>query len=256
MSYPADEFKQSIYQDAARYDAMHWWKTDDIAFWDRMAREFGPRVLELAAGTGRLALAVLKEGISYTGVEISKSFLTWARMKLAPLGKRARFVAGDIRDFHLEETYDLIFIGFNSFLHLLRDSDARACLACVKEHCHENSRFALDIFVPDPVFLYRPGDTRVHAMIYLDPETQRTVKVEETNVYEPETEVNHIRWYCSTDEEQDFLVLDFTMRMYFPDTMDWLLHEAGFRIIDKWGDYDRTPFDEDSHLQIYVAQPA
>ena len=50
----------SIYVDADRYDAEHWWKTDDLVFWNEMAGEFGPRVLELAAGTGRLALPVLE----------------------------------------------------------------------------------------------------------------------------------------------------------------------------------------------------
>ena len=243
-----------IYRDARRYDAEHWWKTDDLAFWEAMARDFGPRVLELAAGTGRLALPVLQTAAAYTGVEISKAFLQRARDKLAPHGQRVRLVAGDMRSFHLGETFDLIFIGFNAFLHLLTNADALAALACVREHCHSDTRFALDIFVPDPLFLYRPEGQRVPTQVYADPQTGAAVKVEETNSYDPETELNHIRWYYSTDEDRDFWVTDFTLRMYFPDTMDRLLHDAGFRVTDKWGDYRRTPFSTDSDLQIYLAQ--
>lgn len=40
--------------------------------------------------------------------------------------------------------------------------------------------------------------------------------------------------------------------MIYPDTMDRLLTEAGLIIRDKLGDYDGTPFDENSRLQIYV----
>lgn len=254
MSAPSAEFDLPIYQDAARYDAEHWWKTDDLAFWEAMAGEFGPRVLELAAGTGRLALPVLQTGATYTGVEISTAFLRRARDKLACYGSRARLVQGDIRDFHLDETFDLIFIGFNAFLHLLTDEDALAALACVRKHCHEGTRFVIDIFVPEPLFLYRPEGQRVPAKVYPDPKTGATVKVEETNSYDPETELNHLRWYYSTDKDKDFLVINFTLRMYFSDTMDRLLHDAGFRIADKWGDYNRTPLSEESELQIYVAQ--
>lgn len=254
MPNPSTAGELPIYQDAARYDAEHWWKTDDLPFWEAMAGEFGPRVLELAAGTGRLALPVLKTGATYTGVEISESFLQRAREKLTPFCQRVSLVRGDIRNFHLDETFDLIFIGFNSFLHLLTDDDALATLACVREHCHESTRFIMDIFVPDPLFLYRPKDRRVPAKIYRDSETGGAVKVEEINSYDPETELNRLRWYYSTDENKDFLVIDFTLRMYFPDTMDRLLHDGGFQVAAKWGDYNRTPLSPDSELQIYVAR--
>ncbi|UCD38855.1 MAG: class I SAM-dependent methyltransferase, partial [Fidelibacterota bacterium] len=215
---------------------------------------YGPRVLELAAGTGRLAVPVLQTGATYTGLEISEPFLQRARDKLASYGRQARLVHGDIRNTRLGETFDLIFIGFNSFLHLLTDDDAQAALACVREHCHGDTRFVIDIFIPDPLFLYRPNDTRVPAKVYPDSETGTTVKVEETNHYDPDTELNHLRWYYSTDSKKDFVIADFTLRMYFPDTMDRLLHDSGFTVLEKWGDYQRQPLDENSELQIYVAQ--
>jgi SAM-dependent methyltransferase len=253
----ADDSKATglpIYQDAARYDAEYWWKVDDLAFWASMARQFGPRVLELASGTGRLAEPILKTGATYTGVEISEPLHKRARDKLASYHQQARLVHGDIRDLHLNDTFDLILIGFNSFLHLLTDEDALTALDCVREHCHNDTRFMIDIFVPDPIFLYRPADQRVPTKIYPEPETGAAVKVDETNRYDPETELNYLRWYYSTDDAKDFLIIDFTLRMYFPDTMDRLLHDAGFKIISKWGDYQRRSFNENSELQIYLAQ--
>ncbi len=256
LDLTTEEFGSPIYQDAARYDAEHWWKLDDIAFWREMAHSYGPKVLELAAGTGRLARPVLEAGCHYTGVEISDGFVERAKFKLGQYGDRAVMIEGDIRTIKLGETFDLIFIGFNSFLHLLTDDDAKAALKTIQMHSHESTHFIIDIFVPNPLFLYRPEGHRVQNMTFPDPVKQTSVNVEETNSYDAETGLNRITWYYSTEEEIDFLVYDFTVRMYFPDTMDRLLHDAGYRIVHKWGDYDQRPQDAESHLQIYVAQPA
>lgn len=250
------EFDLPLYQDAALYDAEHWWKTDDLIFWREMAEEYGPRVLELAAGTGRLGLHVLQTQATYTGVEISEGFLRRARSKLGPFGRRARLIQGDIRQLHLGETFDLIFIGFNSFMHLLTDEDALATLGCVREHCHSATRFIIDLFVPDPLVLTRPAGHRIQAMVYPDPETGDTVTVDETNDYDSETELTRVCWYYSTTRARDFLKYDFTVRIYYPDTLDRLIHDSGLRVVEKWGDYKRSPFGPESKLQIYVAQLA
>lgn len=256
MPATASEFDLPLYRDAQRYDAEHWWKTDDLKFWRELAVEFGPRVLELAAGTGRLALTVLESDSHYTGLEISAPFLERAREKLALYGNRARLIQGDMRDFHLGQSFDLIFIGFNAFLHLLTDDDAQATLHCVGEHCHPETRLAIDIFVPDPLFLYRSPNQRAVAMEYIDPNDGRTVKVSETNQYDPLTEINRISWYYSAAQRPDFLRYDFTMRMFYPDTMDRLLHDCGFQVLEKWDDYRRHPFGPDSTLQLYLARLA
>ena len=250
-----DNFADPIYQDATRYDAEHWWKTDDLPFWKKMAARHGPRVLELAAGTGRLAPSILAAGASYTGVDISAPFLEQAAANLAGEGSAVKLLRADMRSFDLGDTFDLILIGFNSFLHLLTDEDALAALARARVHCHPRTRLAIDIFVPDPLFLYRPANRRVEAMRYTDPATGESVIVEESNRYDPERELNHIRWTYSTENRRDFLEYEFVMRMYYPDTMDRLLHEAGFRVASKWGDYDETPLAPGSALQLYVAVP-
>ncbi len=253
--FDMEEYQNTIYHDALRYDDEHWWKKDDMEFWKKMLEESsGNRVLELAAGTGRLALPLIRAGADYTGIEISPEFVERANLKIKPEMKGGQVLPGDIRDFHLDETFDLIFIGFNSFLHMLTNDDATACLLCVREHMHENSRFIIDIFRPDPLFLYRPENRRFPTMEYMDSETQKRVTVEESNVYDPETEINKIRWYYSTEEKNDDRIYDFSMRMFWPDTMNRLLTDAGFTILHVWGNYEKKDFDEESNLQIYVAK--
>ena len=154
-------------------------------------------------------------------------------------------------NFKLNQTYDLIFIGFNSFLHLLTDTEVISFLDCVKKHMNNNSRFIIDIFVPNPLFLYRPEGVRFNVLEYIDSKSKNTIVVEESNEYDFETEVNKITWYFSSNETKDFDKKYFSMRMFFPSKMNQMLIEAGFTILHQWGDYYRTPLGEGSKLQIY-----
>jgi SAM-dependent methyltransferase len=213
----------------------------------------GKKVLELAAGTGRLAIPLIREGAEYTGIEISPEFCKQAEKKLLHHQMDAMFIQGDIRELDLNETFDLIFIGFNSFLHLLKDDDAQACLKCVKKHMHKDTLFVIDIFVPNPLFLYRP-ETRFPVMEYIDSITGELTKVEEISVYDSGSGINKITWFYNTPSQTDDKIYSFTMRMYFPDTMNRLLIDSGFTIQNMIGKHDFSDFQEDSELQIYICK--
>ena len=251
-TFDTSEFENTIYQDPQRYDDEYWWKTDDIEFWKQIfSMTPGGKVLELAAGTGRLAIPLIREGAEYTGVEISPAFCNQAKTKLSQHQMNATFLQGDIRELELNDTFDLIFIGFNSFLHLLKDEDAKACLNCVKKHMHKETLFVIDIFVPNPLFLYRP-ETRFPVMDYKDSKTNELTTVDEISVYDPETEINKITWFYNTPTKKNDAIYSFTMRMYFPDTMNRLLIDAGLNIKNIFGSHERNDFTEDSELQIYL----
>ena len=56
------------------YDDQFWWKKNDIEFWKSRFDNKHGSILEFAAGTGRLAIPLIKEGANYTGVEISEEY--------------------------------------------------------------------------------------------------------------------------------------------------------------------------------------
>ena len=252
--FDVSEFENTIYKDPQRYDDEYWWKSDDFEFWKGIFNKVsGNKVLELASGTGRLAIPLIREGAEYTGIEISPQFCAQSIKKLKSHNMSFNIHEGDIRDFNLNETFDLIFIGFNSFLHLLDNGDAEACLQCVKKHMHEKTLFVIDIFVPNPLFLYRP-EIRFPVMEYKDSETNSLVTVEEISVYDPESEINKITWYYNTAQKKDDTIYSFTMRMYFPDTMNRMLVENEFEILQDLGSHNFDEFKESSELQIYICK--
>jgi len=226
-------------------------------FWKNIFYETnGNKVLELACGTGRLAQVLLQEGAQYTGLEIKPNFVQAAKSKLSAFGDLVSIVRGDMRSFELNKKFDFVFIGFNSFLHLLTDKDALDFFRCVQQHLHNNSRFVIDIYIPDPLFLYRPERVRFPVLEYTDSKTGEHVYVEESNVYDSDSEINDLVWYFSTANKKDFDVRRFSMRMYFPSKMNQILIEAGFKICHQWGDYYRTDINEGSKLHIYDVQVA
>ena len=223
-----------------------------MEFWKNVFHETnGNMVLELACGTGRLAQILLREGANYTGIEIHPEFVSASRKKLSSFGDSVSIITGDIRSFNLEGKFDLIFIGFNSFLHLLTDKEAINCLRCVQRNMHKNSRLIIDIYIPDPLFLYRPEKMRFPVLEYTDSNLEEHVYIEESNVYNSKTEVNELIWYFSTKNNKDFDVRRFYMRMYFPSKMNQMLIDSGFKICHQWGDYNRMDLNDASKLQIY-----
>ena len=90
-------------------------------FWSNIFSEIsGNTILELACGTGRLAYSLVRDGADYTGIEMSTDFADLAKKKLIKAGNSVSIIPGDMRNFKLNITFDLIFIGFNSFLHLFQ----------------------------------------------------------------------------------------------------------------------------------------
>ena len=74
----------------------------------------------------------------------------------------------------------------------------------------------------------------------------------EINEYDEESQINRLTWSL---EKNNQIMADkyfFSMRMYYPHEMDILLADSGFRIEEKIGDYDGSPMDSDSEMQIYI----
>ena len=241
---------KDIYSDPELYEAAHWWKTNDIEFIADAAAELGGPVLEMAAGTGRLALPIIEQGINYTGIELSSAFVKFARKKLVKFRDLAQVLEGDMRNVDLDQQFQFIFIGFNSIFHLLNNEDVASFFSCVYSHLQDDGLFLIDAFVPHPIFLYR-AKQKYYVMEFDWPSGEHCI-VNETNHYDSDTQINHIHWYFNTSGENEMDEYRFDMHMIFPDTMDRLLTEAGFVIKEKYGDYDKTPLDPESQLQIYV----
>jgi|AP45_3_1055517.scaffolds.fasta_scaffold30911_2 SAM-dependent methyltransferase len=237
-----------IYTKPELYDAIHQAYSSDKNLITSIAEKAGGPVLELASGTGRLAQLILDLGLDYTGIDSSVEFLKSA---IHEFGDRATFHQNDMRQFELDQKFNFIFIGFNSFLHNLTDEDANQCLQSVFNHLTNGGTFLVSTFIPDPSFLYREKGKQYPATSPFNFDGSRC-RIMETNEYEEETQINQLTWQLERDGTLEPEKYHYRMRMFYPHMMDILLSDAGLRITEKMGDYDGSPMDEESGMQIYV----
>jgi len=230
------------------YDDQFWWKKDDIEFWKSLLIFPNANILELAAGTGRLAAPFLREGVQYTGLELSKEYVTYANLKF-PFSKP--ILLGDMKHFNLEQSYDFVFIGFNSLLHLLFESDVVHCLQSIKRHMHANTKLYIDIFMPHASFMYRDSSSPMVIMEFFDSLKNHESKIEESIDYNSDNEIISVIWDYKNNYNKSYQKFKFKMKAYYPDTLNRLLIDNGFIIHNLWGGYDMSHLNEDSSLQIY-----
>ena len=124
----------------------------EVAFYERVAREAGGPVLELACGTGRIVLPLAKAGLHVTGVDLSEAMLTIALRKLAVLPasvqERLNLVNQDMGALSLGRRFGFVFVPFRSFQHLLTIDLQRKSLEAIRRHLEPNGRLALHLFDP------------------------------------------------------------------------------------------------------------
>ena len=232
------------------YDKQFWWKKDDVEFWKKLLFSKNKKILELAAGTGRLGIPLVREGLNYKGVELSSEYCKYANLKLNEFNNFACIENDDMRTFDFKFFFDFIFIGFNSWLHLLTEEDANKCLRSIKKHMQPHSLFYIDILIPNPLFLYRPKDVALRVLEFED-SNQNMIYIDEILDYHKNLEIANITWIYSNRDNEELFNFKFQMKMYYPDTMNRLLIDNGFSIRNIWGDYDKNKVNEESVLQIY-----
>ena len=124
----------------------------DVAFYERLARDTGGGVLELACGTGRIALALAEAGLEITGVDISEGMLSVARRKVAarPLSvqQRLTLIQQDMSELDLGRRFGFVFVPARSFQHLLTIDWQRRALEAMHRHLEGTGRLVLHLFDP------------------------------------------------------------------------------------------------------------
>jgi ubiquinone/menaquinone biosynthesis C-methylase UbiE len=88
-------------------------------------------VLELACGTGRVAIRLAKQGYQVTGLDISSPMLDVARSKSIN-NPNITGVEGDMRSFDLGRTFGLIIIPGHSFQNILTPSGQVSCIDSIR----------------------------------------------------------------------------------------------------------------------------
>ena len=135
-------------------------------------------------------------------------------------------------------------------LSLLNEEDLIKTLNCIKSHMHKKSKLYIDIFVPPTLFISRSENKKMKICEFFDSIIKQESTIYEELSYNDKNEIMHVRWFYES-EGKVYNKFTFDMKMYYPDTMNRILTEQNFKILNLWGDYNQSSFNEESNLQIY-----
>jgi hypothetical protein len=155
-------------------------------------------------------------------------------------------------DFALPDRFKTIIIARNTILQLLETDRIRACLSRVLEHLAPGGEFVFDIYNPDVRILAAAPNERRLVRKFVHP-LHGEVSLELVSVYDSATQVNRGTWHHSTANAPDFLVSPINLLCIFPEELRVLLESVGFRLKDRWGDFERNTFSSQSRFQVCVA---
>jgi SAM-dependent methyltransferase len=211
-----------------------------VAFLAELAGE-GP-ALELAIGTGRIALPLAARGIRVDGIDFSPAMVGVLRQR--PGGDRLAVTMGDFADVPVQSTYPLIYIVYNTLFNLLTQDEQVRCFQNVAAHLTDGGSFVVETF--NPAYLHaRPDEGNV-----------RTESVEVDHVW---LEVDHHDPVTQTLEESHVRLSSDGARFYpvvhryiWPAEMDLMARIAGLRLKERWGSWQRDPFTSRSELHVSV----
>ena len=224
-----------MYRDVQRGDEIA-----AVAFLEQLAGP-GP-ALELAIGTGRIALPLAARGIRVDGVDISPAMVDQLRAK--PGGDQLSVTIGDFADVPVPGTYRLIFVVWNTLFNLLTQDDQVRCFANVAAHLDDDGAFVVEAFTPG--YLHRLRDHQ-----YVDAEAVRVDRVGfDVALHDPvaqRLEKNHVSLTA-----QGITLNPVVLRYAWPSELDLMARLAGLRLRERHGGWERRRFTADSRLHVSV----
>lgn len=221
-------------------------EAETVAFLEAHAK--GGPVLELAIGTGRIALPLAARGIRVEGIELSPHMV--AKLQAKPGGEDIPVFIGDFADVAVAGTYRLIYIVFNTLFNLPTQEAQIRCFENVAAHLTEDGVFVVEAY--SPAFLYRLQNNQ-----YVEAES---LEVDEVRLdllrHDPATqtiEESHV-----TLSAAGIKFNPIVQRYAWPAELDLMARMAGLRLKERWASWCRAPFTSASEncVSVYAAEAA
>jgi SAM-dependent methyltransferase len=223
MSFGEDAAE--IYDDEPRGD-----EAEAVAFLEQLAA--GGPALELAIGTGRIALPLTARGIRVDGIDFSDAMV--AKLRAKPGGDQISVTMGDFADVPVSDSYRLIYVVYNTLFNLLTQEDEVRCFENVAAHLTEDGSFVVE--ASSPSFFYRLRNDQ-HA-------DAEAIEVDEVRLdvlrHDPVTqtiEESHVHL-----SQRGVRLFPIVQRYAWPSELDLMARIAGLRLKERWDGWNREPF--------------
>ena len=203
------------------------------------------RVLELAIGTGRVALPLAARGISVEGVDTSAAMVEQLRAK--PGGESIPVTIGDMAEVPVSGPFRLVYLVFNTLFGLLSQARQAECFASVAHVLGPGGMFVVECFVP--TLAGSTGTSESRSVPW--PKTPRSSSCPVTTRRSSASPPRSSRWMgkgCSCGP--------VALRYSWPSELDLMAERPGLRLLERHSSWDRQPFTNASSTHVSVYQRA
>lgn len=239
----------------------------DVGLYRALARRTGGPIVELAVGSGRLAVPLAEDGHTVVGVDLDSAMLDRARDRLAEAGPgiagRLDLVEGDMVDAAaLPEVvaagpYRLAILGLNSILILITPEQQRAALAAMSSLLAPGGLAVVDAWLPSPGDL-AAFDGRISLeWVRTDPSTGRDVTKMLSAWFDATRRITTLTTIFdegAPGAAPGRWIRRDALRMVTADELADYATAAGLEVEQEAGDYDLTPLDAGSERVVLLAR--
>lgn len=205
----------------------------------------GGPALELAIGTGRVAIPLHEAGVAVTGIELSEAMIGRLREKID--AAEIPVVPGDMTTVRAGEGFSLVYLVFNTIANLLTQEQQVECFRNAARHLTPGGCFVIELGVPD--------------LRSLTPGTGGTLERSEpgyllVDTYDTLQQIlvsHHVRFDPEVDGSREASIGRTPQRFIWPSELDLMAQLAGFTLESRWAGWDRTEFTTESrsHVSVY-----
>jgi SAM-dependent methyltransferase len=224
---------------AGIYDPWSRSVTEDVGFYVEQALASGGPVVELAVGTGRIAVPIAEAGIAVIGVDSSPEMLALARSAAESAGasELLDLRVGDLREPPVTERVPLAICPFRSLLHMETEPEKLRALRAVHGLLVPDGRFVFDVFAPSPEDIAETHDRWL----------EREPGIFERAVWHEETRTLSLSVRSGN--------VSATFGLHWLSAPEWLrlVDEAGFEVESLYGWFDQRPFGGEEDM-IFVCR--
>ena len=228
---------------AEDYDELHDPGTTDAAVALLADLAQGGKALELAIGTGRIALPLAARGLAVEGVDASPAMV--AKLRAKPGGEAIPVLIGDIAETAPAGAFDLVYLAFNTLFNLTSQDAQVRCFQNAAARLSSRGLFVIETFVPD-LTRFSGGQSLRTRSVTFDSLTL------EAALHDPVTQrVEYQRVRMTPDGTK---LTPLPMRYAWPAEIDLMARLAGLELRQRWGGWDRAPFTAESkvHVSVYA----
>jgi len=230
----------TLYDEIARfYDPWSRSVTEDVGFYVDQALASGGPVVELAVGTGRIAVPIAQAGVALIGVDSSPGMLAVAREAAEIAGVRdlLDLRVGDLREPPVSERVPLVICPFRSLLHMETEEEKLRALRAARTLLESGGRYVFDVFAPSRDDIVETHDRWLER---------------EPGIYERAAWDEGSRTLSLSVRSGDASV---TFGLHWLSAPEWLrlLDEAGFEVEALYGWFDSRPYKDDEDM-VFVCR--